>query len=61
MSDSLERLRNQAKVAKEFDAAKVALRMGLPGAEELVEHVHKKYRKALQEYIDPFKVNRNWD
>jgi hypothetical protein len=49
-----------ARAARMLSAARAAQRMGLPGADALVEYEHKNYRKALQEYIDPFKIHRTW-
>lgn len=49
-----------AQAARMLSAARAAQRMGLPGADALVEYEHKNYRKALQEYIDPFKLYRTW-
>lgn len=49
-----------AQAARMLSAARAAQRMGLPGAEALVEYEHKRYRKALQGYIDPFKRERAW-
>lgn len=47
--------------AQELSAAKSALAAGKPGADELVTAMKVNYQKALQEYIDPFKVKYNWD
>lgn len=49
-----------AKAAREYSAAKFAQAQGLPGADELVKQVHTKLRKALQEFIDPHKIYRQW-
>jgi tRNA1(Val) A37 N6-methylase TrmN6 len=49
-----------AKAARMLSAARAAQRMGLPGADELVTYEKANYRKALQEYIDPFKIHRVW-
>lgn len=49
-----------AQAARKLSAARAAQRMGLPGADALVAYEHKNYRKALQEYIDPFKIYRTW-
>lgn len=49
-----------AEAAREHSAAKALLASGAPGAEELVASTHTKLRKALQAYIDPFKVHRQW-
>lgn len=49
-----------ASVARELSAARGLVVDGVPGAVELVAEVKVRYRKALQEYIDPFKVYRQW-
>lgn len=50
----------QAAAARELSAAKAALENGLYGAQEAYEAAYLKHRKALQEYIDPFKLKYAW-
>lgn len=52
---------------KEHAAAQAAAALQLPGTDELLkvtgaklETAHTAERKALQEYIDPFKVHYKW-
>lgn len=60
MAHGLDQSQAHAKAARELSAARAVQRAGIEGADALVEVVHAKYRKALQEYIDPFKIHRNW-
>ena len=49
------------KAAQELSAARWAKARDYIGADEVVKVAKAKYYKALQEYIDPFKVKRNWN
>lgn len=48
------------KAAQELSAARLVQARGYEGADEVVRMAKAKYYKALQEYVDPFKVKRNW-
>lgn len=60
MVHGLDQSQAQADAARELSAAKVVAKQGLAGADALLAEKKVQYRKALQEYIDPFKIYRDW-